>query len=236
MRSAPERDAHAAHARHAEHARQVVVSSSARYAAYLHVQGFYLEDGTGVVVQAACQGEVQLQLVLQLQPLEGRQDELGLLHALHAHGAVGQDVPQAGQLLLVVALQQDDGLQAGDGLVADALFAQFGVHVVQPYFVELVDGHGDVYNLVRRIDDLGDASQNLPVVNLCADTYAEVGKHSVDDLHEFHLIEQRVAPHDVGIALVEFAVASLLRTVGPPHGLYLVAFEGKVSSSRCITT
>ncbi len=37
---------------------------------------------------------------------------------------------------------------------------------------------------------------------------------------------QRVATHHIGVALIEFAVASFLRTVGTPYGLYLEALEG----------
>ena len=45
-------------------------------------------------------------------------------------------------------------------------------------------------------------------------------------MHQFHLGQQRVCAHYVGIALVELAIASLLRTVGSPYGLYLITAEG----------
>ena len=43
----------------------------------------------------------------------------------------------------------------------------------------------------------------------------------------FHLVQQRVGTHHVGIALIELAVTPLLRTVGPPHGLNLITLEGE---------
>ena len=60
-----EGDAYARQSWHAEDARQVVVASTARDGAYLHVEGLDLEDGAGVVVQSAGQREVELQLVAQ---------------------------------------------------------------------------------------------------------------------------------------------------------------------------
>ena len=54
---------------------------------------------------------------------------------------------------------------------------------------------------------------------------AEPLEHGVNNLHEFHLVEQRVGANHVGVALIELAVASFLRTVGAPHRLNLVAFE-----------
>ena len=114
---------------------------------------------------------------------------------------------------------------SGHGLFADAVGRQFGVHVVQPYLVQFVDGHGDVHNLVGRSDHFGNAGENLAVVQLDAHADAEFGEHGVHNLHQFHLVEQRVAAHHVGVTLVKLAVAPLLRPVGPPHRLNLVALE-----------
>ena len=57
--------------------------------------------------------------------------------------------------------------------------------------------------------------------------YTEAGKDLIDKTQQFYLIEERIGAHHVGITLEKLAVTALLRTVGPPHGLYLIAFEGK---------
>ena len=130
-------------------------------------------------------------------------------------------------LLAVFAFELDDGLQLGNLLLAKALFAQFGIHVVEADLVELVDGYGDVNQQFGRTDDVGDAGQDLAVVHLDGHADAKAAEHLVDDLDELHLVEQRVGTHHVGVTLEELAVAALLRTVGTPYGLYLVALEGE---------
>ena len=46
-------------------------------------------------------------------------------------------------------------------------------------------------------------------------------------MDKFHLVEQAVRAHHIGITLIEFAITAFLRTVGSPHGLYLITAEGK---------
>ena len=76
-------------------------------------------------------------------------------------------------------------------------------------------------------DRLGDAVEDLAVVHLQRHADAQPAEDLVDDLHQLDLAEQRARADDVDVALVEFAVAPLLRAVGTPHGLDLVAFEGE---------
>ena len=52
-------------------------------------------------------------------------------------------------------------------------------------------------------------------------------KTPLDDLHQLDLAQQRARADDVDVALVELAVAPLLRTVGAPHRLHLVTLEGE---------
>ena len=80
------RDAHSRQPRHTEDSCQVVVSSASRNAAYLHVEGLDLKDGSGVIVQSSCKGQIQLQLVVQaavrgVQSSYGAQNEAHLLNA-----------------------------------------------------------------------------------------------------------------------------------------------------------
>ena len=84
-----------------------------------------------------------------------------------------------------------------------------------------------IHYLVGLTYHLGYSSEYLAVVYLDAYTYAKAAEHGIHYLHELHLIEQRVAAHHIGIALIELPVASLLRAVGSPHGLNLIALEGQ---------
>ena len=99
------------------------------------------------------------------------------------------------------------------------------VHLVETNLVKLVYGHGNVDNLVGLTNDLSNAREDLAVVDLYLHTNAETCKHGIDDLHQLHLVEQRVAAHHVGITLVELAITAFLRAVSTPHGLYLVTLE-----------
>ena len=155
------------------------------------------------------------------------EDDGGFLNALLANLTIGKNATQGGNLLVVSAAELDDGLKTGDSVSRKSLFGQFGVDVFKPYLVELVDSDGDVNQLVGLADDLGDAGKDFAVVDVYGDAYAEIGKDTTGHLHEVNLAEQRVGAYDVGIALVELAVASPLRTVGTPYGLHLIATEGQ---------
>ena len=76
-------------------------------------------------------------------------------------------------------------------------------------------------------DGLGDTEKNLAVVHLQCDADAQRFEDPFDDLHQLDLAQQRACADHIDVALVEFAVTALLGTVGTPHGLNLVAFEGE---------
>ena len=154
------------------------------------------------------------------------EDKLHFVDAFEANLAIFQDCAHGAQLVGVGAAELDDGLQLVDSISGDAVCGELGVDIVKSDFVELVNGYGDIYNLVGLPNHLGDAAKNLAVVNLDAHTDAEAVEYLIDNLHQLHLVEQRVAAYHVSIALVELAVATLLRTVGAPHGLDLKAAEG----------
>ena len=118
-------------------------------------------------------------------------------------------------------------MQFGDSLVTDAFLFQLGIDIVQTYLIQLINGHSNINNLVRLTDDFGNATQYLTVVNLDTNTDAEAGKYRIDNLHQLHLIQQGITAYHIGIALIELTIASFLRTVGAPHGLYLITFERK---------
>ena len=48
-------------------------------------------------------------------------------------------------------------------------------------------------------------------------------------LDELHLAEQGVGTYHIHVALIELAVATFLRTVSTPYGLYLITFEGELN-------
>ena len=75
---------------------------------------------------------------------------------------IGNDI----ELLIVGARERDDGLQLLDGLLAQSVVAKLLVHVVESNLVELVDGHGDVHNLVGLANHLGNAGEDLTVIDL----------------------------------------------------------------------
>ena len=130
-------------------------------------------------------------------------------------------------MLGVAAGEGDDGLKFGDLFVGKAGGGEFFVDLVETDLVEFVDGHGDVDNLVGRTDHFGNAGEDFAVVDLDGDANTEAGEDFVDNLHEFDLIEERIGADNVGIALVELAIAAFLRAIGAPNGLDLVALEGK---------
>ena len=158
--------------------------------------------------------------------MKGVQDELHFLDAFEAHFAVLQDVGDSGELLVVGALQEDDGLELLDLLLGEAIFTELGIDIVDAYLVELIDGYGDIYYLVGGTDDFGDTGEDLAVVDLDLDTDAQATEHLVDNLHELDLVEQGVGTDHIAIELIELTVATLLRAVGTPYGLYLIALEG----------
>ena len=102
------------------------------------------------------------------------------------------------------------------GLSADSL---------APDFVELVQRHAEVGDLIDVAENLGDAAEDLAVVDFHHDIDAEGAEHLIGDFHQFGLIEQGVAADDIDIALVELAITAFLRTVGAPHRLNLIAFK-----------
>ena len=54
---------------------------------------------------------------------------------------------------------------------------------------------------------------------------AKAAKHRINNLHQLHLIQERVGAHDVTIELPELTVTAFLWTVCTPYRLHLVTFE-----------
>ena len=105
---------------------------------------------------------------------------------------------------------------------------QFFVNLVETNLVEFVDSHGDVHDFVGSSEHFCNTGEEFAVVDFDGNTDAKAREHFVNDLHQLHLVEERVATHHVSIALIEFAIASFLRTVGAPNGLNLETLEGKL--------
>ena len=71
----------------------------------------------------------------------------------------------------------------------------------------------------------GDAEEHLAVVDLECHGYAQIAENAFHDLDEFQFAQQAAAADDIYVALVEFTVATFLRSVGTPYGLYLITAE-----------
>ncbi len=147
--------------------------------------------------------------------------------AFQTDRAVFQYLPEFRQFGFVVALQVQDGLEFGYRLLANAFVPQFRIDVVQTDFVHLVDGNGDIRQLFRVSDVLGDARQDFPVIEQQTHTDIQTAVHFVHDLNQFHFVQQGVAADHIHVALVKLPVTSLLWPVGAPHRLNLIAFERK---------
>ena len=117
-------------------------------------------------------------------------------------------------------------MELGNLFLGESILTEFLVDIIDAYLVEFVDGYRDIDNLIGCTDDLGDAREDLAVVDLDFYTDAQAREYGIDNLHKLYLVEERVGAYDIGIALVELTVTTLLGSVSSPYGLYLVAFEG----------
>ena len=105
---------------------------------------------------------------------------------------------------------------------------QFFVDLVETNFVEFIDSHGDIHDFVGSSEYFCNTGEEFAVIDFNCNADAKAREHFVNDLHQFDLVEKRIATHHVSIALIEFAIASFLRTVGAPNGLDLETLEGKL--------
>ena len=67
--------------------------------------------------------------------MKGGEDELHLVDAFEASLAVLQDGGDGVELLVVGALEEDDGLELLDLLLGEAIFAELGIDIVDAYLV-----------------------------------------------------------------------------------------------------
>ena len=227
-----EGDAHAGDVREAEDAGEVVVAAAAADAADGEVQRLHLEDRTGVVVEAAGEGKVDLHGLRHAGRADEAEQLLELVQALEAGGgnqagggAAVEQAAHGGQFFGSGAGEQEDGPQDGDGVGRQALLQHLGLDALEPDLVQLVDGDGDVHHPLREAADLREAGEDLAVVDLDAHADTQKGEHAVHHLHQLELVDLRGGADHVHVALVELAVAALLRPVRPPDGLDLVPLE-----------
>ena len=227
-----EGDAHAGDVREAEDAGEVVVAAAAADAADGEVQRLDLEDRAGVVVEAAGEGEVDLHGLRHTGRADEAEQLFELVQALEAGGGnqagSGTAVEEAAhgrELLLCGTGEQEDGPQDGDSVGRQALLQHFGLDALKPDLVQFVDGYSDIHDPLRETADLREAGEDLAVVDLDAHADTQKGEHAVHHLHQFELVDLRGGADHVHVALVELAVAALLRPVCPPDGLDLVSLE-----------
>ena len=114
----------------------------------------------------------------------------------------------------------------GDSVGRQSALGEFGFDILKADFVNLVNSDCDINQLVGFANQLGNAGEYLAVVELDGHAHPEAAEDLVDNLQQLYFVDQRVRAYDVGIALIKLAVATLLRPVGTPYGLYLETFEG----------
>ena len=166
-------DTNARQSRHTEDTRQVVITATAGDAAYLNVKGLHLEDGSRVVVQTTGQREVKLEFIAKPDSLQSIQNEAQFLNTFQTRLAVLQHIGDSGQFLIVAATEHDDGLQLLDLLLGKPIVTQLLVDVVDANLIQFVNGNGDIDNLVGSTNHLGNAGENLAVIDFDLHTDAE---------------------------------------------------------------
>ena len=132
-----------------------------------------------------------------------------------------------GKFLSHGAGQPENLLHDGYRAVGQALFAHFVLHCIQADLVQFIYGDCDVHHLVRRSADLGEAGQDLPVIDLKRHSDIQQAENLIHYLHQFQLVQLGLGPYHVHVALVELAVAALLGTVRTPYRLDLETLEGE---------
>src|SRR5690606_15007597 len=76
--------------------------------------------------------------------------------------------------------------------------------------------------------NLSESREDLPVIDLDANPLQiQRRKYSVIQLDEFHLLPKTSTANHISIALIKLPEPPLLRAVGSPHRLDLVALERK---------
>ena len=220
-----ETDAHTTDARHTEDASEIVVTTTTRDTAHGGVECLHLEDGTCVVIESTGKSEVELYLVLQTDGLECVENEGCLLHSLESYFTIFEYITYHTELLVIIPRKLDNRLKFGDGRFTDSIVAQLLIDIIQTNLVEFVDGNGDIHDFIGLTNHFGNTGEYLSVVDLDLHINTKTCEYGIDNLHEFNLIEQGVATDNIGITLIELAVATTLWTVGTPYGLYLIALE-----------
>ena len=104
----------------------------------------------------------------------------------------------------------------------------FFIYLFHPDLIELVHGHGNVPEICCLTDHFGNASKYFSVVQFYNGIDVQAGEYLIDDLYQFHLIQQRITANNINITLEKLPVASALWAVGTPNRLNLVTFEREV--------
>ncbi len=200
----------------------------------MKVRCLHFKNGPGVVIKSPRKREIDFdrtgnagrfneseQLVQFIQAREpGPRHDAGGAAPVHQHAHRAQFFSRR-------SLEQKNGLDHPDSLFGQSFLPHFRLYLLETDLVQLVDRHRDVYDLVRKAADLCQTGQHLAVVDLNEYPNSQQAEHPIHDLHEFQFIDLRFAADHIDIALVEFPVPALLRTVGTPDRLYLESLERK---------
>ena len=118
-------------------------------------------------------------------------------------------------------MQLEHRLDNSHSLLVQTLLPHLRFHSLETDFLQLVDSHGNIRNLVRITANLSQSGQHLTVIYPDGHTDAELRENSIDNLHKLQLIDLRLTSDNISIALVELAVATLLRSIRTPDRLNL---------------
>ena len=166
---------------------------------------------------------------MQTASLESIKNESCLLNTLHTHFRLFKQISYGSKFFIVCTCKCNDRLQLLNSLIANAIATQLFINSINANLVKFVDCYSNVDNLISLAYSLSNTSKNLTVVNLNSYAYSKTCEYSVNNLHQLHFVEQRIRAYDIGIALIEFAIATLLRAVSTPYWLYLITLERQLN-------
>ena len=222
------RDTDTTQARHAEDTCKIIVTTTTCDTSHWCIKCFHLKDSSRIVVESTGQCQIELYFVVQSCNLQSIKDELRFFNTFLSYIRTFKHFSNGIEFILIRSFQRNDRLKLLYSLVTDTISLQLCIDIIETYFVEFINSDCYINDLVSFSDNLSNARKYLSVINLYLNSYTEFRKDSVNNLHQFNLVQQGIRTNNICITLVEFTITSFLWTVCTPHRLYLIAFEGQL--------
>lgn len=182
-----EADAYAGNVGYVEEAGEVVVATAAPNAAYFDGgRCFYFEDESGIVIESACQCEIDHDV-----DVFAVVDQEGYFFYSFAPGFVGADeVDDLLQFFFVGAVYLQVLLDNGYLLLAEATLGEFVFYFFETDFIQLIDGDGDVDHFIGTAAYFCKCRQDLTAVDAqFVAVESEAGECAVVDAGQFYFID-----------------------------------------------